>query len=172
MQSHSQHQTTQGTQAKASHAGHKASGGHYGRFALMLVLSFACMYALMYAMVDRFANVVPNINQFYMAALMTAPMAILELALMGAMYQDKRKNAVIFAMAGLVLVGSWFAIRAQAGVGDRQFLKSMIPHHAGAILMCKNNRLSDPELQQLCRNIVTSQQSEIDLMKAKLDRSE
>ena len=71
-----------------------------------------------------------------------------------------------------MLVGSWFALRAQAGVGDRQFLKSMIPHHAGAILMCKNNRLSDPELQQLCRNIVTSQQSEIDLMKAKLDRSE
>ncbi len=29
----------------------------------MLGLSFACMYALMYAMVDRFANVVPNINQ-------------------------------------------------------------------------------------------------------------
>ena len=108
----------------AKHEAHAGKGGHaeanhYGRLLAMLGLSFACMYALMYAMVDRFANVVPNINQFYMAALMTAPMAILELALMGAMYQDKRKNAVIFVLAGLVLVGSWFGIRAQAGVGDR-----------------------------------------------------
>lgn len=172
MQTHSQHQTSQNASLKTGHAGHEgamASGGHYGRFALMLVLSFACMYALMYAMVDRFANVVPNINQFYMAALMTAPMAILELALMGAMYRDKRKNAVIFALAGLVLIGSWFGIRAQVGVGDRQFLKSMIPHHAGAILMCKEATISNPDIQVLCRNIIEGQQVEIDQMKSLLD---
>ncbi|TBV76410.1 DUF305 domain-containing protein [Pseudoxanthomonas winnipegensis] len=104
-----------------------------------------------------------------MAALMTAPMAILELALMGAMYQDKRKNAVIFVLAGLVLVGSWFGIRAQAGVGDRQFLKSMIPHHAGAILMCEKNHLQNPELKQLCHNIVASQRAEVEQMKALLE---
>ena len=158
----------------AKHEAHAGKGGHaeanhYGRLLAMLGLSFACMYALMYAMVDRFANVVPNINQFYMAALMTAPMAILALALMGAMYQDKRKNAVIFVLAGLVLVGSWFGIRAQAGVGDRQFLKSMIPHHAGAILMCEKNHLQNPELKQLCHNIVASQRAEVEQMKALLE---
>ncbi len=115
----------------AKHEAHAGKGGHaeanhYGRLLAMLGLSFACMYALMYAMVDRFANVVPNINQFYMAALMTAPMAILELALMGAMYQDKRKNAVIFVLAGLVLVGSWFGIRAQAGVGDAPLERAQV----------------------------------------------
>ena len=68
MQTHSQTHAAHGTNAMADHK----PGGHYGRFALMLLLSFACMYALMYAMVDRFANVVPNVNQFYMAALMTA----------------------------------------------------------------------------------------------------
>jgi hypothetical protein len=172
MQAHSKHQTTHDARTKGghvSHTGHQTSDGHYGRFALMLVLSFACMYALMYAMVDRFANVVPNINQFYMAALMTAPMAILELALMGAMYQDKRKNAVIFALACLVLVGSWFGIRAQAGVDDRQFLKSMIPHHAGAILMCEEARISSQDIQALCRNIIEGQQAEIEQMKSLLD---
>lgn len=158
----------------AKHEAHAGKGGHaeanhYGRLLAMLGLSFACMYALMYAMVDRFANVVPNINQFYMAALMTAPMAILELALMGAMYQDKRKNAVIFALAGLVLVGSWFGIRAQAGVDDRQFLKSMIPHHAGAILMCEEARISSQDIQALCRNIIEGQQAEIEQMKSLLD---
>ena len=45
----------------------------------------------------------------------------------------------------------------------------MIPHHAGAILMCKENKLKDPDLQQLCRNIIASQQAEIDLMKSKLE---
>jgi uncharacterized protein (DUF305 family) len=34
--------------------------------------------------------------------------------------------------------------------------------------MCTRNRLQDPELQQLCREIVSSQVSEIAQMKAKL----
>ncbi|MGD6497686.1 DUF305 domain-containing protein, partial [Xanthomonas citri pv. citri] len=58
-------------------------GGHYGRLLAMVVLSFLAMYALMYAMVDRWANVFGNINQFYMAGLMAAPMLIIELLLMG-----------------------------------------------------------------------------------------
>ena len=33
---------------------------HYGRLAIMAALSFVAMYALMYAMVDRFANVHPT----------------------------------------------------------------------------------------------------------------
>ena len=44
----------------------------------------------------------------------------------------------------------------------------MIPHHAGAILMCKQASLHDPEIKELYRRIGASQQSEIDLMKAKL----
>jgi len=158
------------------HAKHEANAGsgrhadmnHYGRLVVMMVISFLVMYVLMYAMVDRFANVYGSVNQFYMAGLMTAPMAILELALMGSMYQDKRMNVAILVVAGIVLLGSWFAIRTQAGVGDRQFVRSMIPHHAGAILMCKQNKLQDPELQRLCANIIASQQAEIELMKAKL----
>ena len=166
MQHHSAHKAHHGGDAKERHAGHPPHGGHYRRFLLMLLLSFACMYALMYAMVDRLANALPNINQLYMAGLMTAPMAILELLLMGSMYPDRRKNAVVLALAGLVLVGCWFAIRAQTGVGDRQFLKSMVPHHAGAILMCRKADLTDPEVRALCRGIVQGQQAEIDRMKS------
>lgn len=44
----------------------------------------------------------------------------------------------------------------------------MTPHHTGAILMCKQNKLRDPDLQQLCREIMSSRQSEIDLMISKL----
>jgi uncharacterized protein (DUF305 family) len=44
----------------------------------------------------------------------------------------------------------------------------MIPHHAAAILMCKKAPVRAPEIQQLCGAIVSSQQREIDQMKAKL----
>lgn len=37
------------------------------------------MHVLMYAMVDRLANVYPNFHQFYMAGLMTAAMVVIEL---------------------------------------------------------------------------------------------
>ncbi len=52
----------------------------------------------------------------------------------------------------------------------RQFLRSMIPHHAGAILMCQEASIQDAEIRRLCGGIVSSQQSEIDQMKAMLDR--
>lgn len=44
----------------------------------------------------------------------------------------------------------------------------MIRHRAGAILMCKQAPISDPEIRELCNTIITGQQAEIDQMKAKL----
>jgi uncharacterized protein (DUF305 family) len=126
------------------------------------------MYALMYAMVDRFANVIPNINQFYMAGLMTMPMIIFEVVLMGSMYMNKKLNTVIIAIGTVALIAFFLFIRQQSFVSDRQFLKSMIPHHASAILMCENADLQDLEIRELCASIVSSQQQEIDWMKAKL----
>jgi uncharacterized protein (DUF305 family) len=47
-------------------------------------------------------------------------------------------------------------------------LKSMIPHHAAAILMCEKASIRDPEVTKLCEGIVARQQAEIDQMNAKL----
>jgi uncharacterized protein (DUF305 family) len=139
--------------------------GHYGRLFLMALLSFLAMYGLMYAMVDSAANVYPNLNQLYMAGLMTAPMVLLELALMGSMYENKKRNRAIAAAGAIVLVAFWLFIREQTAISDRQFLRSMIPHHAAAILMCEKAAIEDPRIVGLCRNIVSSQQAEIDTMK-------
>jgi hypothetical protein len=73
---------------------------HYRRLLLMIVLSFISMYVLMYGMVNAFANVYMNVNQVYMAGLMAAPMGLIELALMGAVYRDRRMNAVVAVGAG------------------------------------------------------------------------
>ena len=143
---------------------------HYFRFAAMIALSFITMYAFMYAMVNAFGNVYPNFNQLYMAGLMTAPMIVLEMALMGMKYPDKKVGAAVIAAGLLLLVLAWIGIRQQIGIGDEQFLKSMIPHHAGAILMCEKASIQDSEIQELCKGIIASQSSEIDQMKGILER--
>jgi hypothetical protein len=148
----------------------KMQTNHYRHFYVMIGLHFVAMYILMYAMVNAFANVFNSVNQVYMAALMTSSMVLIELPLMRSMYQSKKLNMVIILAGILVLVGSWFAIRQQSAVDDRQFLRSMIPHHAGAILMCQQASIEDQEIKELCRNIIAGQQSEIDQMKAKLDQ--
>ncbi|MFN8335446.1 MAG: DUF305 domain-containing protein [Cyclobacteriaceae bacterium] len=141
---------------------------HYIMLGAMAVLSFIAMYALMYSMVNKFENVYANINQFYMTATMTMPMVIIEVLLMRHMYHNKKVNAIILGVSALALVGFYWGVRQQVAVNDRQFLKSMIPHHAGAILMCQESDITDPELKKLCEEIVASQQREIDQMKAKL----
>lgn len=153
-----------------AHASMKKS--HYRPLVLMITLSFIAMYVLMFAMVDQFANVFASLNQFYMAGLMTAPMVIIEITVMGAMYQNKRANALIIA-AGLVILGLfWIFIRQQAAISDTQFLRSMIPHHAGAVLMCTKAPIQDSEIKELCRTIISGQQTEIDQMKRKLGELE
>jgi uncharacterized protein (DUF305 family) len=140
----------------------------YKKLLWMVILSFIAMFTLMYSMVDKFENVTININQFYMAALMTAPMIIIEIALMGNMYMNKKLNLLIMAVSAVVLVACFLFIRNQTGVSDKQFVRSMIPHHAAALLMAKEADIKDPEIKTLVNNIISSQQKEIDFMKAKI----
>ena len=149
---------------------HSRQPNHYVLLAVMAFLSFLAMYALMYAMVDSLANVYMSLNQVYMAALMAAPMVVIELIVMRMMYKDARLNGLIIAASVIAGVAMFIFIRQQTGIGDRQFVRSMIPHHGGAILMCRNASLNDPELKALCQEIVEGQQREIDQMTVKLSQ--
>jgi uncharacterized protein (DUF305 family) len=91
---------------------------------------------------------------------------------MKAMYPNKQRNLLISAISLLALVGFFLSIRGQTGISDKQFLRSMIPHHSGAILMCEQASLQDPEIQALCASIIQSQQEEINQMEAILQRLE
>jgi hypothetical protein len=149
-------------------------GAHspYLQLLVMALLSFLSMYALMYAMVDVFANVYSSLNQVYMAGLMTAPMLVIELVLMRHMYPNGALNAVVVATSVVALAAFFLLIRQQAMIGNTQFLRSMIPHHAGAILMCTKAPIDDDEIKRLCDSIKAGQQSEIDQMKTILSRLE
>lgn len=146
----------------------KMHSKHYAKLVVMAVLSFISMYILMYSMADSISNVYPNINQLYMAGLMTMPMILIELALMRSMYMNKKLNTVIAALSVVLLIAFYAGIRMQAGVTDKQFLKGMIPHHAAAILMSKKSASQDSDIQKLQQEIIKSQEEEIAVMKAKL----
>ena len=155
-------------QQTASHGGKRA----YLRLLAMALLSFVAMYALMFAMVNTVEDVKHNLNQVYMAALMAGPMVLIELALMRSMYPHPPLTAAAAGISLVVAVASFVGIRQQAVVGDEQFLRSMIPHHSGAILMCQQAAIEDPQISELCERIVESQRAEIDEMRVILDRLE
>jgi hypothetical protein len=95
------HSTPQGGHAGMKHA------KPYRTLALMALLSFVAMYILMYAMVDRVENALPNLNQAYMAALMAAPMVAIELILMRHMYTNARANLASYALCLVIGVGAF-----------------------------------------------------------------
>jgi uncharacterized protein (DUF305 family) len=136
----------------------------------MIALSFISMYVFMYLMVDSIGNVYANVNQLYMVAVMTVPMVWFELFLMRSMYKNKVMNIAIVAASVAVFVAAYAFTRNQTFVGDKQFLRSMIPHHAGAVLMCNEAPLKDSEILELCRGIVSGQKAEIAQMKKIMER--
>ena len=144
----------------------------YKRFAVMAVAMFVAMYFIMYAMIDGLQNLIPNINNLYMTLLMVSAMLVIEIWIMKGMYQNKKINRVIITFSLAIGVFSWFGIREQINVGDKQFVKGMIPHHAAAVLMSEKAKLTDPELIELQKNILETQAKEIELMKRKLKEFE
>ena len=61
---------------------------------------------------------------------------------------------------------------SHTGDPDRDFVTMMIPHHQGAIDMAKALLLygKDPQMRRLAQEIITDQQSEIELMQLWLKR--
>ena len=138
--------------------------------AMNLLLSAVIMYLVMFAMIDTWGEFYNNLNMAYMTLMMVSPMGALMLLMMGSMYRNGRLNLILYAIfAGLFVLGT-VGTRAQAGIGNTQFLRSMIPHHSGAILMCRQASITDPEIIALCGNIQRSQREEIEQMKRILER--
>lgn len=152
-----------------AHAQHESSNS-YTRLGIELAIDFAIMYLVMYTMIATTDHFRLNLNNVYMTLMMVAPMALVMLGAMRSMFPARRVNLLLAGAAALIFICSFAAMRTQAAVGDREFLRSMIPHHSGAILMCEKAKLSDPEVVALCGDIVRSQATEIAQMEAILQR--
>jgi uncharacterized protein (DUF305 family) len=156
------------------HGGHTEDGGmnaqmvrhHYLMLGVNLLLSLIIMYVAMFAMIWSWGAFVQNLNFLYMALVMWSPMAAVMLATMRPMYPSKKLNGLLYLAFAALFILSLIGIRDQSLVGDDQFLRSMIPHHSGALLMCREASIQDAEIRKLCEGIIASQSSEIDQMKA------
>lgn len=146
--------------------------GNYGKFLLMLGLSFVVMYAVMFSNVADISHIHLSLNRLYMTILMVAPMALIMLGVMRSMYKDKKQNTIIVVTSIVATVGAFIMLRNQAFVGDDGFVKSMIPHHSSAILVSGEAQISDPELQKLAQEIIKSQKEEIAEMEGILKRAD
>lgn len=151
---------------------HEHQGNHehgmkpYTHLAVTTFINAIIMYLVMYTMIDGLSDFYNNINQVYMVLMMAAPMVIIMLIDMKTMYMDKRLNMILHVVAAILFIVGLYGMRTQAAVGNVQFLRAMIPHHSGAILMCREANITDPEIKTLCESIKRSQQEEIDQMKA------
>lgn len=150
---------------------HSQTHSPYRTLGLELAAHFVVMYLVMYTMIASLDHFRHNLNNVYMTLMMVTPMALFMLAGMRHMFPSRPANLAIGAAAAIVFVASFAAMRTQGAIGDRQFLRSMIPHHSGAILMCEQAAISDGEIRALCRQIVEAQRREIAQMEELLDRS-
>ena len=150
----------------------KMGANMYGHLALETAISAVIMYVVMFVMIDNTGSFYNNVNMLYMTLMMVAPMVVIMLVgSMRSMFPNKKLNYVLVGCLAAVFFLGWGFIRWQVTGGDTQFLRSMIPHHSGAILMCRESDLTDPEIIKLCDGIIKSQRQEIDEMKAILERS-
>lgn len=142
----------------------------YRWLAAELIADFLIMYFVMFAMIASLDHLRHNLNNVYMTLMMVAPMVVLMILAMRRMFPSRAANGALLAGAVAVFLIAFALIRTQTTIGDTAFLRSMIPHHSGAILMCREASIRDREIKTLCAGIIRSQTEEIDQMKAILAR--
>ena len=152
----------------SQNAGSKMNG--YLSLAVQTLIGAVIMYLVMFVMIDSLDSFYNNLNMLYMTLMMVAPMVVLMILAMKHMFASRSANIAIIVVSAAAFFGSFALIRSQTTIGDRAFLRSMIPHHSGAILMCRQADIRNAEVKRLCGEIRTSQRREIDEMKVILAR--
>ena len=144
----------------------------YFKFAMMMLVSFIVMYAVMFLNIVSLSHLYLSTTRFYMAILMVAPMAVSMLLFMWDMYPNTGVKFGILTTAVVIFGLALAGLRTQTPIADREYMKAMIPHHSSAILTSRNADLSDPEVQALAKQIIDAQLKEIEQMKQILERIE
>ena len=138
----------------------------YTRFFAMIVTSTVAMFILMYSTVYSLDHVFWSSTKTYMALYMGATMAVIMLAFMLKMYDNKKANVAIFVGSALLFVVVFWVFRLQANVDDTTYMRQMIPHHSLAILTSERANISDPRVRRLADDIILAQRREIAEMEA------
>ena len=142
----------------------------YAKLAASLAISLALMFLLSMSMVRTLDHYYLNPSNLWMATVMVAPMGLVMMLVMRSMFTNRRANVVWYLGLVVVFVASLVLGRAETFVGNEGFLRSMIPHHSRAILVCEEADITDPDITALCGQIVNAQREEIREMQDMLER--
>ena len=142
----------------------------YLRFGATLLASLIAMFLISLEQIRSVDHFYLNASNFYISLTGIGAMGLIMFGTMRGMFKDSRLNIVTVGVLAAVLVGGFLLARTETFVGDKGFLESMIPHHSRAVLVCQESDLTDPEIIELCGNIVESQTREINQMKQILER--
>lgn len=159
--------------------GHQDQAGHHGKsnrmywiFAAILLVNLGLMWVLTMSMIRDWDHFYFNASNLYMAFIMVTAMAVLMVVGMWSMFKSTTINIALLVGFIALFIATLLLGRAEAGVGNEGFLKSMIPHHSRAILVCQESNITDPEIEELCQQIVETQKQEIAQMQEILERYE
>ena len=138
----------------------------YSTFGAIIATSTIVMFGLMYLNTYSLDHILFSETRAWMAIVMGATMAVIMLAFMLGMYQNRTANVAIFAAAIIAFAGSLYLVRSQDTIADVAWMKAMIPHHSIAILTSERANISDPRVRKLADEIIEAQRREIGEMKA------
>ena len=79
-------------------------------------------------------------------------------------------NVFIFFIGIILSISISLLLRQQLLVDDKQWLKRMIPHHSTALTTTHKiyNKTNNPKIKDLAKEIIDTQEKEIQLMKSML----
>ena len=143
----------------------------YISLTIMIVVSIIITYFLTMTIILR-RNFTYNNNKLYQSILMGAWMGVAMILPMIALAEPANRKMlaqtfmpILIVLILTIVIFSWM-IRQQIGIGEKQYILSMIEHHQMAIEMSNlvDPKVRDPRLRKLVDEIITAQNQEIDLM--------
>ena len=124
---------------------------------MFFIMIIAGALSTMNVWVDKISDIRFSLNDVYMILLMNGWM----LFFMGIIY----KHLYSFLFGLILVIANIYCIRTQCFVNEKQYKLGMIPHHSMAILMSKKLLKKQNNIQNFLKNIITTQESEINFMK-------
>ena len=137
----------------------------WSRLAAMVAVSTAAMFILMYQLVYTPADALFSLNRLIASLAMGCVMTAIMVGFMWSMYDGRTAKTWVVLLATVGAAGLLYVNRSQSLVGDRAFMRAMIPHHSIAINNARKAHISDPRVRELADQIIASQVREIAEMK-------
>jgi len=126
---------------------------------MFFIMILSALLSTMNVWVDKYQDIRFSINDVYMAFLMGGWM----LLFMGLLNKEPK----IVLLGFLIVAINVGFIRSQFLVTEEQYKLGMIPHHSMAVHMSKKLLEKNNNIPDFLKNVITTQESEIQFMKNK-----